>query len=67
VTALGTDSVRGDSLTTLGTVGQLLGMLLIVGPTAAGFLVRLSSLRDGHDKSCNPWLTVAQPMLRAAN
>jgi hypothetical protein len=49
VAAFGADGVRGHCLTALGTVRQLLGMLLIVRTAAAGFLVRLSSLRDGHD------------------
>jgi hypothetical protein len=49
MTALGANGVRGHGLAALGAIGQLLGMLLIVSPAAAGFLVRLSSLRDGHD------------------
>lgn len=50
VAAVGADCVRRDGVAALRAVGQLLGFLMIVGPPAAGLLIRLSSLRDGHDK-----------------
>src|SRR5262249_19878464 len=47
---VGADCVRGDGVPALRAIGQLLGLFVIVGAAAASFLVRLSSLRDGHDK-----------------
>ena len=50
VAAFGADGVRGHGLAALRAVGKLLGRFVIVGPAAAGFLIRLSSLRDCHVK-----------------
>src|SRR5262245_19732340 len=44
------DGVRRDGVAALRAIGQLLGLFMIVGPAAAGLLIRLSSLGDGHDK-----------------
>ena len=49
ITALRTDRVRRDRGAALRAVSQLLGLLVIVSPAAASFLVRLSSLGDGHN------------------
>jgi len=48
--AVGADRVRRDGVAALRAIGQLLGLFMIVGPAAAGLLIRLSSLGDGHDK-----------------
>lgn len=48
VAAVRADVVRGHRVAALGAVGELLGLLMIVSAAAPGFLIRLTSLRNGH-------------------
>ncbi len=63
ITALRANGVRRHGLAALRAVGELLGRFMIVSPATAGFLIRLSSLRDGHDT----FLSAERLMNAAAN